>query len=164
MSDFELYPQTSFVPKKGRSWTEFSQVTADLICELIVDGQSLRSICVADDMPSRTTVLKWLNENPDFASQYARAREAQQDTYAEEVVFIADTEEDPQKARVRIDARKWHASKLAPHKYGERVTNVVEGGDKPLEIATRKPRDVAKALALILAKGMKDKGADGHGD
>lgn len=29
----------------------------------------------------------------------------------------------------------------------------------PIEVATRKPRDVAKALALILAKGMKDKGA-----
>lgn len=150
--------------RQGRAWLEFSQPTADRICELIIDGQSLRTICLAEDMPSRTTVLKWLRENEDFASQYAHARVEQQDTYAEEIVHIADTEEDPQKARVRIDARKWHASKLAPQKYGDRVTSVIEGGEKPLEVAAAKPRDLAKAMALILAKGLKPQEGDGTGD
>lgn len=147
--------------KKGRKWLEFSQPAADLICELIVDGKSLRTICLADDMPSRTTVLKWLNENESFAAQYARAREAQQDTYAEETVFIADTCEDPQKARLQIDARKWHASKLAPKKYGDRVTNVHEGGDKPIETTDASPRELAKAMAVIMAKGLKPSGSGG---
>ena len=55
----------------------FSQQTADLICERLADGESLRSICRSEDMPGRTTVFKWLRELPAFADQYARAREAQ---------------------------------------------------------------------------------------
>ena len=120
--DFDLYAPSSFVPRKdpGKR-VEYSQKWADLICELVIDGKSLRTICLADDMPSRSTVMKWLIEQADFADQYARAREAQQDTYAEEIIHIADTEKDPNRARVMIDARKWHASKLAPKKYGDKV-------------------------------------------
>lgn len=80
-------------------------------------------------MPSITTVMKWLAENEKFAEQYARARLAQQDTYADEITFIADTEPDPKRARVRIDARKWHASKLAPKKYGDKITQELTGED-----------------------------------
>jgi hypothetical protein len=87
----------------------------------IVEGKSLREICMADGMPTVATVFKWLSEDTVFSEKYTRAREAQQDTYADEITFIADTEPDPQKARVRIDARKWHASKLAPKKYGDKV-------------------------------------------
>ena len=36
---------------------------------------------------------------------------------------IADTDPDPNRARVRIDARKWWAAKVNPKKYGERVFN-----------------------------------------
>jgi len=98
-----------------------------MICELVVDGKSLRTICLADDMPARSTVLKWLNDHVDFADQYARAREAQQDTYAEEIIHIADTAKDANIARLQIDARKWHASKLAPKRYGDKVDVGVDG-------------------------------------
>ncbi len=43
------------------------------------------------------------------------------DLMVEDLVHIADTDHDPNRARVRIDARKWVASKLAPKKYGERL-------------------------------------------
>lgn len=33
----------------------------------------------------------------------------------------------------------------------------------PIDVVTRKPRDIAKALALVLARGLKDKGSDGSG-
>lgn len=126
--DFDLYAPSSFVPRKepGKR-IEYSQKWADLICELVVDGKSLRTICLADDMPARSTVLKWLNDHGDFADQYARAREAQQDTYAEEIIHIADTAKDANIARLQIDARKWHASKLAPKRYGDKVDVGVDG-------------------------------------
>ena len=50
-----------------------------------------------------------------------RAREKQADFYADEIITIADTEPDAAIARVRIDARKWTASKLRPKVYGDRV-------------------------------------------
>jgi len=75
---------------------------------------------------------------------YARAREDQADTNADEILAIADEmppEYTDEKGRTtldvtfiqwqknRIDARKWTASKLKPRKYGDRVAlEGVEGG------------------------------------
>ena len=50
-----------------------------------------------------------------------RARAVQADHYADEIIEIVDTETDPVRARVRMDGRKWVASKLAPRKYGDRI-------------------------------------------
>jgi hypothetical protein len=86
-------------------------------------------------------VVKWLNTYPDFNKDYVRAREDQADFHADEIVAIADEEEDPNKARVRIDARKWVAAKMRPKKYGDKVTQEVTGADGgPLIIATNVPR------------------------
>lgn len=94
-----------------------------VICEGLAAGQSLRAICKGEGMPAPSTVCLWVRENPDFAEQYARAREAQADHYADEIIEIADRAEDANLARVQIDARKWFASKVAAKKYGDKVTN-----------------------------------------
>ena len=109
--------------------SEFTQEVADAICERLADGESLRSICAGSEMPAKVTVFKWLKNNEDFANQYARAREAQGDSLFDDVLTIADTEEDAQKARVRIDARKWMAGKLRPKVYGDKVMNEHSGPD-----------------------------------
>lgn len=101
--------------------SSYSQEMAERICSLIADGLSLRKVCEADDMPDKETVRRWLIADEAFRAQYARARDEQADFYADELVEIADTEDDPAKARVRVDARKWVASKLKPKKYGERI-------------------------------------------
>lgn len=98
--------------KRGRP-SGFTQALADRICTRIMEGQSLRTICKAQGMPALSSVFKWLNENPAFSDQYARAREVQADLLADDTVDIADTEQDPQKARVRIDARKWKAGQMS---------------------------------------------------
>lgn len=92
----------------------------DAVCDAIAEGKSLRAICAEDGMPSRQAVLRYIDANEAAADQYARARDEQADHYADEIIGIADTEEDAQKARVRIDARKWVASKLKPKRYGDR--------------------------------------------
>ena len=66
---------------------------------------------------------------PEFAEQYARAREVQAETLADEIVSIADEDGDPQRQRLRVDARKWVASKLKPKRYGDKVTNEHTGAD-----------------------------------
>lgn len=113
--------------------SKFSQDLAEKICEQIAHGKSLRAICAEDDMPSTSTVCKWLNENQDFSEQYARARGRQADHYFEEIVEIADSVEADSaavaKARLQVDARKWAASKLAPKKYGEKTELDVKSSD-----------------------------------
>lgn len=127
--------------KRGR--IEYSPELASLICERLVsrDGtgklRALRIICRDDaDMPGETTVYKWLGLHDEFAKQYARTREILAEMNAGDIIHIADTEDDPNKARIRIDARKWWASKVAPKVYGDKTT--VEGNpDNPVAVATK---------------------------
>ena len=119
--------------------TEFTEATADLICDRLIDGESLRSICGDEAMPAKSTVMKWLTRNQTFADQYAHAREAQADTLADEICDIADdgsndwmerrredgsvdevvNHEHITRSKLRVDARKWVAAKMKPKKYGE---------------------------------------------
>jgi hypothetical protein len=90
---------------------------------------------------------------------YTQAKEEQADTLAEEIQDIADqmpmevtdkdgnTKFDPAYInwmRLRVDARKWTASKLKPRKYGDRV-ELAGDKDNPLKIE-----------AAIEAKGLFD--------
>lgn len=99
-----------------------TQEVADEICERIADGESLRSICRDDRMPSKAEVFRWLADSSEFRDQYARARETQADTYFDEIIAIADDQDqDPNSRRIRVDARKWAAGKLRPKVYGEKL-------------------------------------------
>ncbi len=101
----------------------FSQEVFDRICERIADGDSLRAICQDSDMPARVNVIRWLEKDEALRNQYARARELQADHEFDEIKAIADLAdaEDVQVARLRIDARRWRASKLRPKVYGDKI-------------------------------------------
>lgn len=127
----------------------YSQELADAICARLAEGESLRTVCADEAMPGQTTLYRWLADNAEFREQYAGARERQADHYASEIIDIADeectmvktakfgkggdddTEDDIEvvfdatavaRNRLRVDARKWYASKLAPKKYGDKIT------------------------------------------
>lgn len=123
--------------------SEFTPDIANEICERLADGESLRSICLDENMPAKSTVMGWLarDEHPGFVDHYTRARELQADSLFDECQDIADDatndwmerkgeeEEQPigwqlngehvQRSRLRIDTRKWMAGKLRPKKYGD---------------------------------------------
>jgi len=139
----------------GRPST-YTPELADLICEQIADGNSLRSICADEDMPSKTTVFRWLAADTAFRDHYARAREAQADSLADDILDIADESahdtyidengnertntEVVARSRLRVDARKWIAAKLKPKVYGDKVSAELSGpngGDIPVSVAVR---------------------------
>jgi len=118
----------------------YTEEMADKICERIADGESLKAICEDDEMPSKATVFKWLAENTAFSDKYALAREAQSDALFDDILSIADDARNDwmernfgdaagwvengealRRSQLRIDARKWMASKLKPKKYGDRL-------------------------------------------
>jgi hypothetical protein len=99
----------------------YSEDAAIEICSRIASGEALTRVCQDKHLPGIDTVYKWIGENPIFAEHYTRARADQADTIADEIMLIADTEPDPNRAKVRIDARKWIASKLKPQRYGEKL-------------------------------------------
>jgi hypothetical protein len=90
-------------------------------------------------MPSQASVYRWLDANEDLRERYARARTAQADTIFDECLAIADQYDEAadrgeggvehiQRARLRIDTRKWMAGKLRPAKYGEKLDLNHSGG------------------------------------
>jgi hypothetical protein len=106
--------------KTGRKST-YTEEMGERICRELANGRTITSICAEDWAPSVDGVFGWLNKFPPFAEAYARAREAQQEVFAAQIIDIAATVDDPAKARNMIDARKWHAAKVAPKKWGDRV-------------------------------------------
>jgi hypothetical protein len=128
--------------------SDYTQEIADHICEQIADGKSLRSICREDDMPNKATVFRWLGKHETFRDQYARAMEARADSHADDIVDIADDPTlDPNDKRVRIDARKWTASKLKAKVYGDKQ---LIGSDPENPLPTAPVIDASKLSAQAL--------------
>ena len=93
----------------------------ETICERLADGESLVMICKDDAMPGLRTVMRWAAEDAAFGAEYVRAREAQAEVMDDKIMTAAqDAGTDPQAARVRIEAYKWSAAKLAPKRYGDK--------------------------------------------
>tara|TARA_R100001086_G_C11694547_1_gene219570 strand:- start:3 stop:410 length:408 start_codon:yes stop_codon:yes gene_type:complete len=116
--------------------TDYNEAIAAHICSEMAGGRSLRSICEDEGMPGRSTVFQWLAKHKEFADQYARAQEDRTTAFAEDIIEIADdgNAEDVQRAKLRVDARKWLMSKMAPKKYGDKVTQELTGeGGGPVQ-------------------------------
>ena len=125
--------------------SDFTEEVATQICVALSGGRSLRSICEDEGMPDRATVFRWLGKHAEFRDQYAHARASQADAMLEEILEIADAgtkAEDImnpdviQRAKLRIDTRKWVMSKVAPKKYGEKL-ELSGDPENPLHTITR---------------------------
>lgn len=121
--------------------TGYTPELGDKICAEIAKGVSVKTICGKRGMPSRETFYAWLRKHDEFLDNYARAKEDCADLMAEEILEIADdgtndwmehrdkdgtpvglklNNEHVQRSRLRVDSRKWLASKLKPKKYGDK--------------------------------------------
>lgn len=111
-------------PRRRKPWVK-TQELLDKVIEGLSEGQSLRSICEARDMPGAPTILRWVEEDAEFQTRYIAARQACADVYAEQILEIADeghkTHEQVADAKVRIDARKWVAARMNPRRWGNKV-------------------------------------------
>ena len=108
----------------------YTQEIADLICQKLAEGMSLRAICRSDGMPNEATVRQWaVDDREGFYSQYTRSRDIGLDCMADEVQEIADNDGDVARDRLRFDSRRWYLSKLAPKRYGDKLQQEVSGPD-----------------------------------
>lgn len=96
---------------------------ADEICERMIEGEDLVQICKDDHMPSRVTVYRWMEANPDFETRIARAREGLADYDASMIAEIArnTTKATAEGDRVRLAAYQWLAAKRAPKRWGDKI-------------------------------------------
>lgn len=112
--------------------TLYTPELGDKICAQVMAGMPLVRICAAEDMPHPASVYRWFRERKDFCENYKLAKEDQADYFVEDILQIADeaSVENVQVARLRVDTRKWAASKYKPKKYGDRIVTENQTLDK----------------------------------
>nr|DAS57165.1 MAG TPA: Sf6 terminase small subunit gp1, octamer, DNA-binding, CAPS buffer.65A [Caudoviricetes sp.] len=151
-------------PKKNGRPSKYTNKLADKICQMIAQGQSVRSICAKKDMISMQTFFRWLRENDKFREQYARACEERSYMHAEDIIEIADNasndymeklegdgyifnSENVQRSRLRIDTRKWLMSKLNPKVYGDKLDMTTNGNDIGVTLSASQAEQLLNARA-----------------
>ena len=118
-----------------------------------MEGESLRSICADQKMPSASSIFRWLlqEDKSGFWEQYAHARAVQAELMFEELLDIADDgsndfmtitrgknsyniedKEVTNRSKLRVDTRKWYLSKVLPKKFGDKMD--VTSGGKPIPL------------------------------
>lgn len=92
----------------------------DMLLGLIRSGYTVKR-CAEKLGISQSVLQMWLTDTPERREKVALARAEAASYLADETLEIADTatNEDERVARLRIDTRKWLASKWAPQTYGE---------------------------------------------
>jgi hypothetical protein len=135
--------------KVGRP-LEYTQEMGDYICELVSStGYGLLKLTkLYPELPDKMTINRWRHRVPEFRAQYAQAKIEQADILAEECLEIADDDSNDIKitmegnevcntefiarSRLRVDTRKWLASKLLPKQYGQKVDEDANADKKSL--------------------------------
>jgi hypothetical protein len=160
----------------GRS-TDYTPELGFQICERMVEGNTLKKICLEPDMPDRSTIFRWLAKHPEFLAHYKIAIELHADWWADYVQQIADdpsgdyveTEsgkltanwENVQRSRLRVDTIKWRCAKLHPKKYSERY-QMSGPNEQPLASEQAKipllPHEVTREFAKALDRLEADMG------
>ena len=113
------------------------------ICGRIAAGQSINQIATFDHMPAGSTIRSWLTRDQMeiFQDRFARARKVAADVLVDELLADAEaaTPENAHAQRVKVDAKKWAASKMNPGRYGERVDVNVAGRVEHVHVVKEAP-------------------------
>ena len=138
----ERKPRKAPVRRKPEERTALAKAVLD---GMAIEGLTCYKACEAVGVPVGT-FIGWTVEDAALAEAYARARETLIERMAAETLAIADapvgsTEHGTtdsgavQKQRLQVDTRKWLLSKLAPKKYGDKVT-LAGDEENPLRVKT----------------------------
>jgi hypothetical protein len=125
-------------------------------CSHIATGNSLRSWAEQEGW-GYSTVAEWVLRDEDRNREYRKARQMQADAHIDQLIELSDSPVpiDDQgrtdsaavnQLRLRVDTRKWIASKYHPGLYGERLE--VAGSFKAEEVP---PDEIMKRIVGILA-------------
>jgi hypothetical protein len=100
----------------------YSAELAAAFCARIEAGRGLLEVCSEPDMPSHTTVYRWVKTRPKFAEAYSAARKVQADLLFDLAWTLArragEHGGDVRAARLLIETIRWRCGKLSPRAYG----------------------------------------------
>lgn len=132
--------------KTGRPTKYTPALALKIVRAISISADSMTKICSRNpDFPGRDIIWGWRLDHPEFSIMYDNAKRAQADLLVEEMCNIADdTTHDTlikegksgeeyeiansewiARSRLRVDTRKWIASKMMPKVYGDKT--ITEG-------------------------------------
>jgi hypothetical protein len=145
----------------------FTEALFTTIIDRVANGETLLRICEEDGMPNRTNFYDWLKK--DGAQARYDAAVIQRTTRAvEELTEIADdgrndfyqgkdgmvlNAEHVSRSKLRVETRKWLASKILPNTYGDKTT-IVGANNTPL-IPANSDAETARRVAFLLTQGLE---------
>ena len=126
--------------RKGESnLTRFrTPENAARVCEMIVTGATLDAAAKAIGANGKSMILMWVAQDAEFEAIYRRAKAAQADVMAEDIIDIADDtsgdwkmvdggngaivdREAVLRSKLRVETRLKLMASLAPKRYGAKV-------------------------------------------
>ena len=135
MDDFELVPPSdnpSYDARKAKlerrareiegDGVLFNEASWNLVLDLIEDGYTIQEIDDNPDLPSWSTIRRWMRNNDERRSQYQAARVLSGDAFEGQLLGIARNtfdKDDVPAARFRADILKWAMARRAPRVYGD---------------------------------------------
>lgn len=103
----------------------------------------VREVLKDEWTPDVTTFYKWLRDDEEKAKQYARACEIRAENIFDDMLNIADdtskdikvdkdwneqvNQDNIQRARLKVETRKWVLGKLNPKKFGDKLDMTSDG-------------------------------------
>jgi hypothetical protein len=135
----------------GRPAFKWTDKIEEQILGDIIAGKSIRQMAMEanGDFPSSDTIYRRIASDSGFCERYMRARVLQQDTYAEEIIAIADgvhplfVGKEASDKHMAIEARKWKMGKIAPKKYNDHVIKLEVTGKDGAPLVPTNNIDVA---------------------
>ena len=123
--------------RMGRPRYNWTPEVEEVILSGIIAGKSVRKIVKEEDksFPCVDTIYRYMAGNVEFSDRYTRARDIQQDIYAEEIIAIADGDhpdfenKSVDERKMAIESRKWTMGKLRPKKYNDRLVAEITGAN-----------------------------------
>lgn len=124
--------------KQGRP-TKYNLKLGQEICDAIASSsKGTKKLCAEHShWPCQDTLFTWLRTYPEFSEQYAQAKVCQIELLVDEILEISDDASQDQhvnelgalvsnppainRARLKVDTRKWLACKLVPKVYGNKI-------------------------------------------
>jgi hypothetical protein len=127
---------------------EWNPIIDDILAAIATTPKSLNSICAENDrFPTAKTFYQWMECDDALSERYARAKKAQLQVLADQIVDLSDNDricekitikadgtrevviiDQVERTKLQIDSRKWLLAKLNPKKYGDRL-EVQQTGD-----------------------------------
>ena len=136
--------------------TIYTESLAAKICQRIADGESIRAICNDPNIPSTTTVFRWIASEKckGFRELYEASMQIRLETLGDGLIDLADAPIERNAAgaidsaavqirRLQIETRRWILSKLLPRKYGDRMNLDHQGDGITLHVVTGVPESFA---------------------